>query len=136
VTNNWLRLPIAAFTLMVMCGCNATESEPQNRAASNQEFVMESINNPVFDDNSIRFSAISNGCTTSSDFIVEHLINNGRCELTVLRAKPDLCRKASALIDIELPWSLPESCTPDMEVVFLNPEAGQLDSGVERTLSE
>ena len=125
-----------AVTAMVISSCVATETEPRNSAASKQEFAMESINNPVFDENSIRFSAISNGCTASSDFIVEHLINNGRCELTVLRSKPDLCRKASALIEIELPWSLPDNCSPDMEVVFLNPEAGQLASGDERTLPE
>ena len=134
MTIRFMRPLLAVCASLVLSACVATESEPLTDAAK-REFSMEGINNPVFDQDSIRFSAVSNGCTTSSDFIVEHVVNNGQCELTVLRAKPDLCRKASSFVDIELTWALPDNCA-GMEVVFLNPEAGQLSEGIVRTLSE
>jgi len=88
---------------------------------------LESINNPLYENERVLFSAVTNGCTKSADFMVEHEVIDGRCELTVVRIKPDYCRKASSIMEIELEWSLPSACA-DAEVYFLNPEIGDLAS--------
>ena len=127
---------IVACLVGVLYGCVASEpdptaTDPTAAAAEDDTRVkapvvdVERINNPVFEGNIIRFSALSNGCTTSTDFVVEHAVQAGACELTVLRTKPDYCRKASALIDIELEWSLPANCA-GLDIVFTNPEFGNL----------
>ena len=65
--------------------------------------------------------------------IRDSIINEGRCELTVVRTKPDLCRKASELINIELEWALPSNCT-GIDVVFLNPALDPVQPRLERRL--
>ena len=118
----------AVFVLVgLVCGCVASEpadiDEETTRVSTPIE--AERINNPVYESNTIRFSALSNGCTKSTDFVVEHVNGAAACEVTVVRTTPDLCRKASALIDVELEWSPPSSCA-GLEVVFANPEFGEL----------
>lgn len=126
---------IVASLVGVLCGCVASEPDPTaadpTAAAEDDTRVkapavdVERINNPVYEGNIISFSTLSNGCTTSTDFVVEYAVQAGACELTVVRTKPDYCRKASALIDIELEWSLPANCA-GLDIVFTNPEFGNL----------
>ena len=116
--------------------CVATQTGPTDDSSivkNNKESLVESIKNPEYDGDLIRFSAVSNGCTSSSDFLVEHAIKNGIVELTIVRTEPDLCRKARSLMDIELDWVLPTD-SRGLDVVFTNPEIGELEQDSARTL--
>lgn len=128
---------MAACVLATICACGHTDRVPsgsdQVAFKVKEESSMESIKNPLYSDDSIRLSVITNGCTSASDFDVQHSINNGRCELTIVRAQPDFCRKASSLIDIELAWVLPSDCS-GMDVVFLNPAIGKFEEKFQRQL--
>ena len=118
---------VACVLVGLLCGCVASEPAliDEENSRVNTPIEGERINNPVYESNTIRFSALSNGCTKSTDFVVEHVTREAVCEVTVVRTAPDLCRKASALIDVELEWSPPSSCA-GLEVVFANPEFGEL----------
>ena len=134
---NRLRPVILACITFTIFACSSsdeiTPSDEKTPTIATGKASMESISAPLYVDNTVRFSAISNGCTNTADFSVEHIINEGRCELTVVRTKPDLCRKASELINIELEWPLPSNCT-GIDVVFLNPALDPLQPGFERRL--
>ena len=111
----------------LLWGCVAGEHAAldEENTRVNTTIEVERINNPVYRSDTIRFSALSNGCTKATDFVVEQVARQGVCEVTVVRTKPDLCRKASALIDVELEWTPPSNCA-GLEVVFTNPEFGEL----------
>ncbi|OED41178.1 hypothetical protein AB833_10525 [Chromatiales bacterium (ex Bugula neritina AB1)] len=107
---------------LAIYACAATESLPSDDKTDNmtQATLLEKIHNPVYHNETIRFSVVSHGCTKPSHFDIEHNASNQQCQLTVIRNKPDLCRKARALIKIELAWSLPLECA-EMDVAFRNP---------------
>jgi len=81
----------------------------------------------------LQFEVVSNGCTRAADFAVEHRVSEGQCELTVIRTKPDYCRKAKALVDITLDWQPPADCE-NLDIVFANPEISDFQSGYTRRL--
>jgi len=128
---------IASFVFAAQaCTANNAAPIPEDGVIKdNGESSMERINDPVYSDGNVRFSAISNGCTQSSDFAIEHDPDNGKCELLVVRVKPDYCRKASSIVDIQVSWTLPENCE-GRDVVFINKELGELKSNFNRRLIE
>lgn len=81
---------------------------------------MEPISNAVFDGDSLTVTVMSNGCTQASHFVVEHVVDNGQCALTVVRTQPDHCRKAPTPITVGIAWSAPGDCS-DLPVVLKNP---------------
>jgi len=82
--------------------------------------ALEAISSLRFNGSRITASVISYGCTDSADFIIEHEIANGRCNISLVRTKPDLCKRAPLLADLSLEWSMPDDCA-DLELVVANP---------------
>lgn len=73
-----------------------------------------------FDGNKISAGVISFGCTSSSDFTVEHTIANGMCEVKIKRINRDMCKRAPFVATIELEWSQPDECR-DLPISLSNP---------------
>ena len=65
-------------------------------------------------------TVISFGCTSAEDFTVEHAVLNNRCELSIIRTKPDFCKKAPMPVELSIATSIPDLCLQG-EVVITNP---------------
>lgn len=81
---------------------------------------LEKINGLTFDGKMLSFNVLSNGCTAPEDFRVDALAEESACVVTIVRTKPDLCKKATAPITVELPWAKPAECL-DRPLLITNP---------------
>ncbi|MEM7259842.1 MAG: hypothetical protein AAF404_20905 [Pseudomonadota bacterium] len=117
------RIPAIACLASMLGACSVADfSAAQNpNIEVAKQMTVEPVKDPVYDAGKVRFTAISNGCTASSDFLVEYAVDENTCELTIIRHQPDYCRKASMPVDLELEWLLPVSCA-GLPIVFQNPE--------------
>ncbi len=84
------------------------------------ESHVESVSAVSISADAVRVSVVSHGCTSATDFQVEHVVEQGQCRLTIVRTKPDLCKRAPFVAEIEIAWSLPDACV-DLPVVVANP---------------
>lgn len=88
----------------------------------------EKINGLTYNGQTLRFNALSNGCTSSEDFRIDTRIDtpigtigeDASCLITIIRTKPDLCKKATEPVSIEINWAKPENCL-DLPLVNANP---------------
>lgn len=92
----------------------------QKTTGKNESQLLEHVSGVAFTDSKVSFSVISTGCTSASDFKVEHAIVNGACEVTINRTKPDLCRRAPYIYDVVLDWAAPAQCE-QMSIFVANP---------------
>ena len=88
----------------------------------------EALSAVRFDGSAFHAGVLSFGCTSSSDFIVEHKIIESQCWVTLVRTKPDLCRRAPMIAELSVPWSVPESCN-ELDLVVTNPVLVTNESG-------
>lgn len=84
------------------------------------ENSIEALSEVSFNGDTIRATVISNGCTHSDDFQVAHDVINGMCQVSVIRTKPDLCRRVPFEANIELSWTPPSDCA-GLPVTLANP---------------
>ena len=94
----------------------------------------ESVSAVSYDGENLRFTAISNGCTSPKHFEIEHVVATDQCEITIIRTQPDYCRKVPQAVEIVMPWSKPsgsETCT----LVVVNPllERGTLSEATAKS---
>lgn len=80
----------------------------------------EKVGRISYDDAVINASVVSTGCTLSEHFKVEHDVRGGICHVTLVRTKPDYCRRAPFMIDIAIEWVRPAECESLM-LEFTNP---------------
>ncbi len=80
----------------------------------------EAVGFVSYDGNEVSFSATSTGCTRVEHFHIEHEVQEGVCQVTVIRDKPDRCRRAPFIANFSVPWEPPQACQAT-EVVFTNP---------------
>ena len=73
----------------------------------------------AFDGNSVMAKVISTGCTSSEHFEVRHEVREARCYLTLVRNKPDFCRRAPFAKDVIVPFTPPAACSA-LPVAFDN----------------
>jgi len=92
----------------------------KNGAAQHDATKLDAVSGFSFTGQTIRASLISHGCTSSTDFNVEHESEAGMCRVSIMRSKPDLCRRAAFVVNVELDWSLPDDCV-DLNVTLANP---------------
>ena len=72
-----------------------------------------------FDGNAVMAKVISTGCTSSEHFEVVHEVREARCYLTLVRNKPDFCRRAPFAMDVIVPFTPPAACSA-LPVAFDN----------------
>ena len=99
---------------------NNNEAKKNKLGSAALESSLEPVSAFVFTDDNIQASVISHGCTSSNNFVVQHEINNDQCVVSIVRTKPDLCRRAPFIADINIAWSLPASCESH-QLVLANP---------------
>lgn len=74
---------------------------------------LEPLQYIAIDGDTINFGAQSTGCTLAEHFHIEHHAHDGRCEIAVIRDKPDFCRRAPQVADLNLIWERPANCDAD-----------------------
>jgi len=67
----------------------------------------------------VQAQVISTGCTSAEDFEISHVATQSACKLTLVRIKPDYCRRAPFVVEVSVPWSAPVDCQ-DLPVEFTN----------------
>ena len=82
----------------------------------------EPLERPRLDGATISAGVVSNGCTSSASFRVEHEVRDGACRVTVLRVEPDRCRRTPRIVRVDIPWSPPSDCGT-LPIEFTNPAA-------------
>lgn len=82
--------------------------------------AQERINGLTYDGEKVRFNVLSNGCTAPEDFRIDTVPDTDTCLITIVRTKPDLCKKATAPTVIEIDWAKPAECL-DYPLVVTNP---------------
>ena len=110
---------ITAWLASCTAGSQATDNLQSSQDKSGS-LKMEKISNAVYDGESVTVTVISHGCTKASHFALEHRVVNGQCELSVVRTKPDLCRRAATPITVGIAWTAPAECA-ELPLVFANP---------------
>ena len=94
---------------------------------------LESVVMIGFDGASVNAGVISTGCTLAEHFTVEHEVRDNACYLTLVRTKPDYCRRVPFVIDVSVPWEPPAECA-DLTVEFANPILDMDKSGTKGSL--
>ncbi len=80
----------------------------------------EPVQSIRYDGEHITFETLSNGCTVIDHFHIEHAVADGQCQITLVRDQMDMCRRAPAVAELSMPWTLPDGCTAET-VSFTNP---------------
>lgn len=130
------RVPGALVGLLLLIGCGVnpnlllqsdTASVVRSGNAISKVGMKTLDNNRVeavsavgYDGTHLSASVISHGCTHSTDFSIKHEIVDGRCKITLVRDKPDMCRRAPMIAQMVIEWSAPDDCN-DLELVIANP---------------
>jgi len=82
--------------------------------------TLESISRVEFNGETLAFTVISNGCTRAEHFSVKENIVDGQCQLTIVRDKPDFCRRAPLSVDLSISWQPSDACE-SKEIIITNP---------------
>ena len=83
----------------------------------------------AFDGNAVMAKVISTGCTSSEHFEVVHEVREAQCYLTLVRNKPDFCRRAPFAMDVIVPFTPPAACSA-LPVAFDNEIVEFQDKGL------
>lgn len=90
------------------------------RMKTSNENKLEAISGVTYDGANLTMSVISHGCTTSSDFHIKHAVEDNRCGLSIVRANPDMCRRAPMVAELSIEWPLPADCR-GLALFIINP---------------
>ncbi|MFK7892866.1 MAG: hypothetical protein AB8B63_18780 [Granulosicoccus sp.] len=93
-------------------------------STENQPEPLLTVASIVVENGTLMASVVSNGCTRAEDFHIDYQYRESdgtaTCNVTLVRDKPDYCRRSPAWVSVSLPWQPPESCN-DLPVEFSNP---------------
>lgn len=110
---------IAASASISIAG-KSTNSVIKKNMNTDKSNAIEAISAVEFDGEKMTFGVLSFGCTNADDFVIEHKVSDNSCAITIVRTKPDLCRRAPFISTIEIEWSMPEDCI-DFAMHIKNP---------------
>lgn len=82
--------------------------------------VLEPANELSYNDGLVSARVMSTGCTQADDFHVEHSMQSGVCQVSLVRDKQDMCRRAPSSIGIQVAWEKPADCS-EADLEFMNP---------------
>lgn len=105
------------FTVFFLTAC----FNPAQKNTKLIEFQkIETLKRIGIKENHINIRVNSTGCTKSNDFIVNSEIKNNHCLVTIIRIKPDLCKRATYEIDLVINWNKNSACSLN-KIEILNP---------------
>lgn len=106
------------FCLISACG---GDQQPSTSAAVPRTDTLKAEKlDAIYSNDVIVARVLSNGCTDVSSFEVSHEKRDDQCLVTLERVTPDFCRRATAVIGLQIEWPLPEGCHA-VSVGFANP---------------
>ena len=73
----------------------------------------------AFEANAVTAKVMSTGCTAPEHFEITHEVREGQCYLTLVRNKPDFCRRVPFAMDVIVPFTPPAACSA-LPVAFDN----------------
>ena len=132
-----IRIPsasaVALSVAFVLAGCCVQTAAPGGGQAERLEPVpetrtaamskLETLHAFSATPETLTFSVISTGCTRPEDFVVETRSVDGRCHVSILRIRPDRCRRAPYRVTLTRPWHPVSGCLDNL--VLANPMASQ-----------
>lgn len=123
---------VSTHALWAGDGANSTRKKNMitNENNSVEVKLNEALSGVEFTGDKFKFGVLSFGCTNAADFQVEYAVEASRCNVTIVRTKPDHCRRAPFVAPIEIEWAIPKDCI-DLAVHMQNPVlVAQPKSGV------
>lgn len=82
---------------------------------------LERVANVTVNQHNVLATVVSNGCTSAQDFTVQYELVNDQCRVSIVRTKPDYCKRAPMAVDLRIASSLPSDCV-GAEMIVINPE--------------
>jgi len=61
------------------------------------------------------------GCTAAEHFKIQATRNNDKCQVSIYRIRPDVCRRMPMPKSLELPWNAEEACG-NATIEIVNPQ--------------
>jgi len=109
------------FSLILLTACLPPTQQVKK---ANTFKKIEPLHQIKIDNKQVVFKVLSTGCTQSDDFIINSLIINQQCQLTIYRIKPDRCKRAALPMKINLSWDKHTHCK-NKEILLMNPSINQ-----------
>jgi hypothetical protein len=94
--------------------------EPATHKTGEIRVILESVDDIHYDGAQVSARVMSNGCTSSEDFHVEHAVLDGVCQVTIVRDKQDFCRMMPDVMQVKIEWEQTAECSNN-KLNFLNP---------------
>ncbi len=95
-------------------------TDSAEKAEKQDTMQPERVGSISYDGSNVLATVISTGCTSSEHFDVISQMEETRCLVTLVRNKPDYCRRAPFAMDISVAWDAPSQCDTDV-LEFTNP---------------
>lgn len=113
-----------AGLLPLLAGCQQQYLNEEEKVIAGEsmkhELPLVAVSNPRLHGSTLAFTAISTGCTESSDFTAVATAVDNQCQVRINRKVPDLCQATAKPVSLEIELQLPDNCQ-DLPVVFENP---------------
>ena len=109
------------FLLLFLSGCFSQNLK--NNPIENYK-KLETLSNITIKESQVNIRVTSTGCTNSNNFVINNEIVDHQCKLSIYRIKPDLCKRATHYIDINLSWDKTSACGSNKTFVS-NPRSKQ-----------
>lgn len=96
---------IWCLSFLLACGCSsATNKQFQNKESSASKSQIAVLHSARLNTKSLTFEVLSYGCSKNSHFKLDYSqVEQNKVSITVIRLRPDLCKKKPELKLMELP---------------------------------
>lgn len=95
------------------------KSHVADKKLDSEELLIEPVSDISFDGGSVNATVMSTGCTTAESFEVSSELLNSSCVVTLLRNKPDYCRRIPFAVEVSVSWEPDADCVAHA-LVFTN----------------
>lgn len=93
--------------------------DEQQTTGAKQVMDAERVYRIALEQGAVVADVISTGCTLAEHFEIRQEINEAQCQLTLVRNKPDFCRRVPFVMEVRVPWDAPDDCAT-LSVTFGN----------------
>ena len=84
------------------------------------EKPIEPVGQISYEEGNVSATVVSTGCTASEHFEVTSELRDSSCYITLVRTKPDYCRRVPFAVNVSIEWEPTASCET-APLVFTNP---------------
>lgn len=135
----WVRFSGLLCVLLAASGCTAGGSpsgspvegavKPSNTSVGSEAVRVRdklkkvepaNVGSISYDGTHVLATVVSTGCTSPEHFEVVSQMNETSCLVTLMRNRPDFCRRAPFVMEVSVAWELPAGCEREA-LVLTNP---------------